>query len=68
LNLAPDGSALEEEDRKQYQLIMKTQECLGNCNIKWTAYPMPKLIMAGLAVQLREALAQVEAALATEDA
>jgi hypothetical protein len=67
LNLNPDGSVLEEE-RKEYQLLVKTQELLGNRNIKWTSYPMPKEVMAGVAVQLREALAQVEAVLATEDA
>ncbi len=65
LNLNPDGSTLEAE-RKQYQLIVKTQELLGHKNIRWTSYPMPKTVMAGVAVQLREALAQVEAALADE--
>jgi hypothetical protein len=65
-NLDEHGHFLADpEDRKRYLPVVKVQEMAGGRNCTWTVHNMPRDVLQGIAAQLRQALARVDAVLST---
>jgi hypothetical protein len=65
-NLDAQGNFLTNpEDRKVYQLVVKLNDIGGRAHCTWSVHDLPLHVLAGVAAQMRQALAQVENRLAS---